>query len=71
MRYFKPLRIGLYQKLVRVLRQVAPGVLVYYCMEDQEVWEKTMGFFPAKDGELGHMLDKAAADKCGLDRRLL
>ncbi|MCG8614847.1 MAG: DNA photolyase [Desulfobacterales bacterium] len=71
MRYFKPLRIDLYRKLVTVLRDVAPDVLVYYCMEDQEVWEKTMGFFPAEEGELGRLLDKAAADKCGLDHRLL
>lgn len=71
MRYFKPLRIALYRQLTKILREVAPGVLVYYCMEDQEVWEKTMGFFPGKPGALGHLLDAAAADRCGLEKSLL
>ena len=71
MRYFKPQRIRLYKHLVRKLRELAPGVAAYYCMEDQEVWEKTFGFFPGGEGELGRMLDRAAAEKCGLDSRLL
>ncbi len=45
MRYFKPLRIAMYQRLAAVFRQVAPGVTVYFCMEDEEVWMKTFGFF--------------------------
>ncbi len=71
MRYFKPLRIALYQRLTELLREIAPEVLVYYCMEDQEVWEKTLGYFPGKEGELGHLLDQAAAKRCGLNTSLL
>ncbi len=71
MRYFKPLRISLYSRLAKVFKEIAPDVMVYFCMEDQEVWEKTFGYFPEKEGELGHLLDKAAADRCGLDRSLL
>ncbi len=71
MRYFKPQRIRLYQRLAAKLRETAPGVFAYYCMEDQEVWEKTFGFFPGREGELGHLLNQAAVTKCGLDRRLL
>jgi spore photoproduct lyase len=40
-------------------------------MEDEEVWMKTFGFFPGKPKALAHMLDRAAADRCGLDNRLL
>jgi len=71
MRYFKPQRIRLYQRLAAKLRETAPGVFVYYCMEDREVWEKTLGFFPEREGQLGHLLNQAAVEKCGLDRGLL
>lgn len=71
MRYFKPLRIAMYKRLAKVFEEIAPDVMVYFCMEDQEVWEKTFGYFPKKDGELGHLLDKAATERCGLDRSLL
>ena len=64
MRYFKPLRISLYQKIVSYIREIAPQVPLYFCMEDQEVWEKTLGFFPAGDGELGYMLDRSAESHC-------
>ena len=71
MRYFKPQRIRLYKRLAAKLKEVAPGVFAYYCMEDREVWEKTFGFFPGREGQLGHLLNQAAVEKCGLDRRLL
>ena len=71
MRYFKPLRIALYKRLAKVFRETAPDVLVYYCMEDREIWEKTFGYFPGKDGELGHLLDQSAAKRCGLNTSLL
>jgi spore photoproduct lyase len=71
MRYFKPLRIAMYQRLAAVFRQIAPDVTVYFCMEDEEVWVKTFGFFPGKPKALAHMLDRAAADRCGLDNSLL
>lgn len=71
MRYFKPLRISMYKRLAAVFRQIAPDVTVYFCMEDEEVWMKTFGFFPGQPKALAHMLDRAAADRCGLDSRLL
>ena len=71
MRYFKPLRIAIYQRLAALFKQIAPDVMVYFCMEDEEVWEKTFGFFPKKEGELGHLLDKAAVKRCGLNKSIL
>jgi len=66
MRYFKPLRLDFYQKLVSWIRELAPDVRVYFCMEDEEIWEKTMGFTPEKYGGLSRMLDLSAKDHCGL-----
>lgn len=63
MRYFKPLRISLYRKVARRIRELAPEVCVYFCMEDDEVWEKSLGFVPDEQGGLPAMLD-ARAEKC-------
>jgi len=71
MRYFKPLRINLYKQIISCIKNYAPDLLIYFCMEDEEVWDKCMGFFPAKQGELGHMLDKSAASHCHLNTALL
>ena len=66
MRYFKPLRMDLYRKMVGWIREMAPDVLVYFCMEDDEVWEKCTGFLPESRGGLDRMLDQRAVKICGL-----
>lgn len=66
MRYFKPLRIGIYKKMVESIKEIAPDVLVYFCMEDDEVWEKSAGFIPEKYGGLPAMLDRSAVLHCDL-----
>jgi len=67
MRYFKPLRIDLYRKIVSYIRDYAPDVMIYLCMEDDEVWQKSLGFVPSDCGGLSKILDKSAARHCGLD----
>lgn len=66
MRYFKPLRLKLYQKMVCWIKELAPEVLVYFCMEDDEIWKKSIGFKPSDKDGLPRMLDKSAAKHCGL-----
>lgn len=67
MRYFKPIRIKAYQSIVNTIKQYAPDVFIYFCMEDEEVWKKCIGYFPSKPGELGALLDKQAVKHCGLN----
>lgn len=67
MRYFKPLRIQVYQAIITAFRRLAPNVTIYFCMEDTEVWEKSMGFTPERYGGLGHMLDESVRIHCGLE----
>ncbi len=67
MRYFKPLRIDLYRKIVSYIRDYAPDAMIYLCMEDDEVWQKSLGFVPSDYGGLSKILDKSAATHCGLD----
>ncbi len=71
MRYFKPLRIKIYKEIISCIKEYAPNLMVYFCMEDEEVWEKCIGFFPEKEGELGHLLDKSAVKHCSLNSNLL
>jgi DNA repair photolyase len=66
MRYFKPLRIQLYRSLVSYIRQLAPGVCVYLCMEDETVWQKSVGVQPSQLGGLSRILDESAVRHCGL-----
>ena len=67
LRYFKPLRTELFRKVATWIRSCAPAVPVYLCMEDDQVWEKALGFTPAEKGGLGRMLDESAVRVCGLN----
>ncbi|MDM8553068.1 DNA photolyase [Desulfobacterales bacterium HSG2] len=66
MRYFKPLRISLYRRMASRIKEIAPNVSVYFCMEDDEVWEKSLGFIPSERGGLPRMLDESAVKHCQL-----
>lgn len=66
MRYFKPLRMNIFTKIVRWIREAAPDTCVYFCMEDDEVWKSCLGFTPEDMGGLPEMLDKAAMAHCNL-----
>ncbi len=66
MRYFKRLRIALYRRMVERIRRLAPDVTVYFCMEDEEVWQRTFGFTPLRPDGIAAMLDRSARLHCGL-----
>ena len=57
-RYFKEIRIEMYQKMVEWLRDVDPSLFVYLCMESQEVWEKVFGWAPGNSQHLNHMFEE-------------
>ncbi len=56
MRYFQPLRVGMYRKMLGWIRRASPTVFVYLCMESREVWEQVFGFAPSCEKELGNQL---------------
>lgn len=70
MRYFKPLRIELYRRMIERIRAHAPEPTAYFCMEDDEVWEKTFGFTPKSQGGLPRILDGSAIRHCRLNKNL-
>ena len=69
MRYFKPLRIEIYKKIIACIRRHAPHVFIYFCMEDDEVWRQSLEFTTSEHGGLSKMLDEQAIRHCGLENR--
>ena len=65
-RYFRDLRVELYRHIFLAIKERAPEVCVYLCMESPEVWEEAFGFTPQSKGGLPRMLDEAAIRICGL-----
>jgi spore photoproduct lyase len=66
MRYFKPMRIKIFQKIIACIRDRAPQTFIYFCMEDEEVWHKCLGYTAPERGGLDKMLDKQAIKHCNL-----
>jgi len=64
MRYLRPRRVEMYRHLLSTIRQAAPKVCVYLCMESPRVWREVFGFDPGPDG-LIHMLDQQVEDPRG------
>jgi len=56
-RYLKEIRVEIYQKMVKWLREVDPDVFVYLCMESKEVWEKVFGWTPSSSQHLNHLFE--------------
>jgi spore photoproduct lyase len=56
LRYFQPLRVAMYRKMLAWIRRAAPTVKVYLCMESKEVWQQVFGFAPGCEKELGNGL---------------
>src|SRR5258706_509210 len=60
LRYFQPLRVAMYRKMLGWIRAAAPVVFVYLCMESREVWEQVFGFAPSCEKELGNQMTGVA-----------
>ncbi|CAI2717333.1 SPL family radical SAM protein [Nitrospina watsonii] len=56
-RYLRPLRNHAYDTLRRMIKQRAPDVDVYLCMETKEVWEGVTGHLPRADESLDRFFD--------------
>jgi len=53
LRYFKPMRLKLYQDIVRDIRSCGgKGVPLYFCMESNEIWRKILNKEPGSKEEV-------------------
>jgi spore photoproduct lyase len=57
LRYFRPIREEMYRNMRAWIRESAPDVLVYLCMESRFVWERSFGASPCNSAGLGSLLD--------------
>jgi spore photoproduct lyase len=58
LRYIKPLRIKMFRKVYQLIRDAAPQVFCYLCMESPDVWEKVMGFSPSSNLHFQHIFEE-------------
>ncbi len=59
-RYFRTERVAMYRCLVNELQQYADSrTCIYFCMENDTIWEQVFGFTPAEQGGLPIMLDRS------------
>ena len=56
MRYFRPIREEMYRKMSSWIREEAPGVFVYLCMETRFVWDQSLEV-PCDTCLLSNLLD--------------
>jgi DNA repair photolyase len=52
LRYLKPLRVKMYQRMVEWLRAYDQGLFIYLCMEREAVWQEVFGHTPGSTAGL-------------------
>ncbi|MFZ5802905.1 MAG: SPL family radical SAM protein [Candidatus Omnitrophota bacterium] len=60
-RYLRPVREKLYAFVYRKIRQKWKNVFVYFCMENQDVWENVMGIRPDSNAHLDYLFHENLA----------
>ena len=60
MRYFKPIRIGMYGLMAEMLGKWHVDLGLYLCMESHDVWQKGLGWSPKDTAGLSSFLDRRA-----------
>lgn len=58
LRYFRAIREEMFRWLFQRIRLHAPQVLVYLCMESDEVWRRSLGWSPRDSAGLARLLDE-------------
>jgi spore photoproduct lyase len=60
LRYFKSIRIEMFKKMYRWIKEHDENLFVYLCMESSEVWQKAFGWTPENSATLSRMMDALA-----------
>ncbi len=58
MRYFKPIRVEMFKKVLELIKNFSKNKPVYLCMESPEVWERSLGWRPKNNFEIDEFLGK-------------
>lgn len=63
LRYFRTMREEMYRKMKSWIRERAPHIFVYLCMENRLLWKNSFGDAPEDAGQLSDLLDAAAGGR--------
>ncbi|MGE4518780.1 MAG: radical SAM protein [Desulfobacteraceae bacterium] len=66
MRYLKPLRINIFKEIHDEFMKIDKNLCLYFCMEDDKVWERVFGYVPASKGGLPNILDESVKKHCNV-----
>ncbi|MDY0132548.1 MAG: radical SAM protein [Desulforegulaceae bacterium] len=66
MRYLKTLRIDVFKSIHDEFMKIDQNLCLYFCMEDDKVWERVFGYPPKAKGGLANILDQAVQQHCGV-----
>jgi len=58
LRYLREIRIEMYRKMVKWLREGDPHLFIYLCMESKEVWDQVFGWSPSNNSHLNHLFEE-------------
>lgn len=58
MRYFKHLRLHMYESMLSQIKRYGKHIPVYLCMESRQVWKQVYGWTPNCDQDLTHIFDR-------------
>ena len=61
MRYFRPVRTAMYQKIYSFIRQQWKDVFIYFCMESRTVWQEVFGAAPSDNNHLDYLFHESLA----------
>lgn len=59
LRYFRPLRTAMYQRIYSFIRTEWKEVFVYFCMESQTVWQEVFGSAPEDNDHLDYLFHES------------
>jgi len=63
LRYFRPIREDIYRKMISWIREEAPQVVVYLCMESSLVWKRSFNLQSCSVSALCRQLDEAVCNQ--------
>ncbi len=67
MRYFKPIRISMYNYMSKILNQWHGDLGIYLCMESDEIWQRSLGWSPGNSEGLSRFLDQRVEKVFGMN----
>ena len=62
LRYFRPIREEMYERMRGWIKEAAPQVFIYLCMESRDVWKCSFGNAPHDSLQLSDQMDAIAKD---------